>query len=124
MNSTSTLYRPVPTPFNIRYVALSGEVSSVRRHRIAVAVRRVAIAVVAAATIIVAGIGFSEAVNAANPARTDPVRGEYRLAPGNQQPPGYVIPLDRGLGLSSPATSAFRLVGPKNVTPPGIVPKV
>lgn len=120
MNSTSALYRPVPTPFNIRYVALSGEVSSVRRHRMAVAARRVAIAVVAAATIIVAGIGFSEAANAANADRTDPVRGEYRLAPGNQQPPGYVIPLDRGLGLSDPKPGEYRL-GSGNQEPLGVV---
>ena len=49
-----------------------------------------------------------------------PIRGEYRLAPGNQEPPGYVIPLDRGLGLSNPKPGEYRL-GSGNQEPLGVV---
>jgi hypothetical protein len=45
-----------------------------------------------------------------------PVRGEFRLAPGNQKPLGVVIPLDS----QGPVPGEFRL-GPGNATPPGIV---
>jgi len=126
MTFDASLLAPPANPFQIRYVDTTRDASSVRRHRLAMAARRVAIATVAGAAIVAAAIGVANAatVNSNGEVHTDPVRGEYRLAPGNLQPPGYVIPLDRGLGLSDPASSAFRFVGPKNVAPPGIVPKV
>lgn len=47
---------------------------------------------------------------------TGPVRGEFRLAPGNQQPLGVVTPLNsRGV-----VPGEFRL-GPGNAQPPGVV---
>jgi hypothetical protein len=47
---------------------------------------------------------------------TGPVRGEFRLAPGNQLPLGVVIPLDsRGI-----VPGEFRL-GPGNAQPPAVV---
>jgi hypothetical protein len=98
MSFNATLLAPPIKPFHINYVDEPRNASSVRRHRAAMAARRVAIAFVAAATIAAAAIGFAQAANA--PVRTDPVRGEFRLAPGNQEPPGYVIKLDAGQGLS------------------------
>ena len=50
----------------------------------------------------------------------DPVRGEFRLGPGNQEPTGYVIPLRQGKVSSDPRPGEFR-VGPGNVLPPGVV---
>jgi hypothetical protein len=47
---------------------------------------------------------------------TGPVRGEFRLAPGNQEPPGVVIPLHP----QGPVPGEFRL-GPGNAMPPGVV---
>ena len=98
MSFNASLLAPPANPFQIRYVDLPKNASSVRRHRVAVGARRVAIAFVAAAAIVGGAIGFAQAANSG--IRTDPVRGEYRLAPGNQEPPGYVIPLGEGSGLS------------------------
>ena len=49
----------------------------------------------AAAILLVAGIGFANAVPTAPGSVSDgnPVPGEFRLGPGNQRPPGYVVPL-------------------------------
>ena len=55
--TTTTL--PPGLPIQIRYVDLPRDAVSVRRHRVLEAARRVAIAVVAAVTILVAGIGFT-----------------------------------------------------------------
>ena len=44
------------------------------------------------------------------------VPGEFRLAPGNNQPPGVVV----RLGVPSPIPGDFRLA-PGNNTPPGLV---
>jgi hypothetical protein len=139
MSSPTTALSPLDTPFRIRFVGPSGPASSVRRHRLAVAARRVALALGAAAAILLAGIGFSAV--AANPVgpdnvvRTDPVRGEFRLGPGNAMPPGYVIPLDSDQGLSDPVewrpslvpldggiSRADQLPDTFRVTPPGRVP--
>jgi hypothetical protein len=106
MDSMSTPIVQATNPFLIRYVDVPRDAVSVRRHRLAVAARRGAIVAVAAVTVLGAGIGFSLA-NGANAAlinaavvATDPVRGEFRLGPGNLTPPGYVIPLDAESGLS------------------------
>ncbi|HEX5012666.1 MAG TPA: hypothetical protein VFV72_00810 [Candidatus Limnocylindrales bacterium] len=98
MTFNASLLSPPIRPFQIDYVDTPRHASSVRRHRLAVAARRVAISFVAGGAIVAAAIGFANAANSG--VGTDPVRGEYRLAPGNQEPPGYVIPLKRGLGLS------------------------
>jgi hypothetical protein len=45
-----------------------------------------------------------------------PVRGEFRLAPGNQEPPGIVIPLESRAAVRG----EFRL-GPGNAMPPGVM---
>jgi hypothetical protein len=84
MDSIATFFEPAPNAFGIRYVDVPRDASSVRRHRLAVAVRRVAIVVVAAAAILVAGIGFSSA---------------------NEANQGYVIPLDAESGLSDAVSS-------------------
>jgi hypothetical protein len=84
MDSIATFVEPAPNPFRIRYVDVPRDASSVRRHRLAVAVRRAAIVAVAAAAIVVAGIGFSLA---------------------NEANPGYVIPLDAESGLSDAVSS-------------------
>ena len=118
MTFNASLLAPPANPFQIRYVDQPRNASSVRRHRVAVAARRVAIGFVAAAAIVGAAIGFAQAANSDH--RTDPGRGEDSLAPGNQEPPGYVIPLDAGLGPSG--------LQPNKVTPslvpapPGRVP--
>ena len=109
MTFNASLLAPPANPFQIRYVDASRDASSVRRHRLAVAARRVAISTVAAATILVAAIGVANAatVNSDGEVHTDPVRGEYRLGPGNITPPGYVIPLDARPGLSGRVPSEF-----------------
>ena len=57
---------------------------------VATGVGRAALAVFAAATLAFVIFGFA---NAQPRSPGDAVRGEFRLGPGNQQPPGYVIPL-------------------------------
>ena len=49
-----------------------------------------------------------------------PVPGEFRRGPGNQQPPGIVIPYTGKSISSGPVPGEFRL-GPGNQQPPGIV---
>jgi hypothetical protein len=46
--------------------------------------------------------------------------GEFRLGPGNLQPPGVVIPLAGGSRAPGPVRGEFRL-GPGNQQPPGVV---
>jgi len=109
MTFNASLLAPSANPFQIRYVDASRDASSVRRHRLAIAARRVAIATVAGAAIVAAAIGVANAatVNSDGEVHTDPVRGEYRLGPGNITPPGYVIPLDARPGLSGRVPSEF-----------------
>jgi hypothetical protein len=78
---------PPGLPLQIRYVDLPRHAVSVRRHRILEAARRVAIIVVAAVTLVVAGIGFTMATQA------------------NDRPSGYATSFDRGPGLSDPAST-------------------
>jgi len=69
----------------------------------------------------IAAIGMAGLIAAAQPRGAEvptvgTVRGEFRLAPGNQQPPGVAIPLD-GQGA---VPGEFRL-GVGNAMPPGVV---
>ena len=122
MTFNASLLSAPAHPFQIRYIDRPRQTSSVRRHRVAVAARRVSVATVTAAAVLVGAIGAANAatVNSDGVIRTDPVRGEYRLAPGNQQPPGYVIPLGKASRLSGPMPGEFRL-GPGNQVPPGVL---
>jgi len=90
----STLYPIQVSPFQIRYVDLSRDAVPVRPAQAGGARTtsrtRAAIGVVVAAVLAIAIYGFA---NAQSPSAGDPVRGEFRLGPGLQQPPGYVIPL-------------------------------
>ena len=107
--------------FQIQYVDLPRNASPVRVTsrplRVATRVSRAAIAVLAAATIAFVVFGFA---NAQLGSSGDPVRGEFRLGPGNQEPPGYVIPLRQGKASSDPRPGEFR-VGPGHQRPPGVV---
>jgi hypothetical protein len=77
---------------------------------------RLPLAVAAIAAIGIAGvIAAAQAGGRVSPA-AGPVPGEFRLAPGNQQPLGVVVPL-AGQGA---VPGEFRL-GPGNATPPGVV---
>jgi hypothetical protein len=74
----------------IRYVADAGDSVPVRRRgsrrwRGAAAALGVAVAIVAGGAVV--------AGQAARPSAGGPVPGEFRLAPGNQVPPGVVVPL-------------------------------
>ncbi|HET9346896.1 MAG TPA: hypothetical protein VFO05_14480 [Candidatus Limnocylindrales bacterium] len=126
----------------IRYVDPPRDAVPVRRSGQALV--KAAIVMAAAAILIVGAIGFAQAAPTAPDRVTDhgPVRGEFRLAPGNQQPPGYVVPLGKasdqpdrdggpagewrpslipihgGVSLSIPKPGEI-FVGPK---PPGRVP--
>jgi hypothetical protein len=77
----------------IRYVDPPRNAVPVRRSGQALV--KAALVTAAAAFLLVAGIGFAQAVPAAPDRVTDagPVRGEFRLGAGNQQPPGYEVPL-------------------------------
>jgi len=92
--SDSALFPIQVSPFQIRYVDLPRDASPVRipsrPRRVASRLSRAAIAVLAAATLAFVAFGFA---NAQPGGPGDAVRGEFRLAPGNQEPPGYVIPL-------------------------------
>jgi hypothetical protein len=140
MTSLYDAFDPSNFPYLIRYVDLPRDAVSIRRHRVGETLRRTLLAIVVAATLIVAAIGF------ASPARPsagngDPVPGEFRLGPGNQQPPGVVNTLERrplaetwvpsvppvvalpirdDAPSSDPAPGEFRL-GPGNQQPPGVV---
>ena len=107
--------------FQIQYVDLPRDAMPVRLasrpRRVATRVSRAAIAVLAAATLALVVFGFA---NAQSPGAGGPVRGEFRLGPGNQEPPGYVIPLRQGKVLSDPRPGEFR-VGPGHQRPPGVV---
>ena len=126
----------------IRYVDPPRGAVPVRRH--SRVVRRVAVVATTAAILLVAAIGVAAAARTGPGHDIDsgPVPGEFRLGPGNQLPPGYVVPLgkgsdepvpvvepdvqwrpslvplDGGLSLSIPKPGDI-LVGPK---PPGRVP--
>jgi hypothetical protein len=84
--------------------------------------RRAAAIVAVAAAFFLAGMAFATASSpAVRPAvDTAPVRGEFRLAPGNQQPPAIVVPLTKGGGLTTPVRGEFRLA-PGNQQPPGVI---
>ena len=82
---------PLAASPQIRYVDLPRDAVSVRRS--GASLRRIAVVTIAAATLLVAAIGFANAAPIAPNRVTDDGRilGEFRLAPGNQQPPGYVL---------------------------------
>ena len=107
--------------FQIQYVDLPRDATPVRfasrPRQVATRVSRAAIAVLAAATFAFVVFGFA---NAQTRSPGDPVRGEFRLGPGNQEPPGYVIPLRQGKVLSDPRPGEFR-IGPGHQRPPGVV---
>ena len=67
-------------------------------------------------TALIAAAQFGGGVASGVASGSAPVRGEFRLAPGNQQPLGIVIPLD-----SHGAVPGEFKLGPGNATPPGIV---
>ena len=83
--------------FQIQYVDVPRDATPLRfasrPRRVATRVGRAAIALFAAATLAFVVFGFA---NAEPRSPGDPVRGEFRLGPGNQEPPGYVIPLRQG----------------------------
>jgi hypothetical protein len=73
-------------------------------------------AIASIAAIGIAGlIAAAQVVSGVAPA-TGPVRGEFRLAPGNQQPPGIVVPVNS----QGAVPGEFRL-GPGNALPPSVV---
>jgi hypothetical protein len=80
------------------------------RSRLALAVA--GIAVIGTAGVIAASQPHSSSMSPV----VGPVPGEFRLAPGNQTPPGIVIPLNS----QGAVPGEFRL-GPGNATPPGVV---
>ena len=85
--------------------------------------RRAAAIVAVAAAFFLAGMAFATASRPADrrpSVDSAPVRGEFRLAPGNQQPPGILVPLDQGSKLSDPVPGEYR-VGPGNQPPPGVI---
>jgi hypothetical protein len=101
--------------FLIHYVGDAGDAVPVRRRasrrtRGAAAALGIAVAVVAGGAVL--------SGQAARPSADGPVRGEYRLGPGNQMPPGVVVPL-RGFA-AAPVPGEYRL-GPGNQEPPGVV---
>lgn len=77
---------------------------------------RLALAVAGIAALVTAGVIAAAQPNISVSPLTGPVPGEFRLAPGNQTPPGIVVPLN-SLGA---VPGEFRL-GPGNATPPGVV---
>jgi hypothetical protein len=107
--------------FQIRYVDLPRDAvparSGARARRVATYLYRAAVAALVAVTLALVVYGFA---SAQAPTAGDPVRGEFRLGPGNQQPPGYVIPLRQGKVSSDPQPGEFR-VGPGHQRPPGVV---
>jgi hypothetical protein len=77
---------------------------------------RLPIAVTSIAALAFTGLIAAAQVGGGLTPEAGPVRGEFRLAPGNQQPLGIVIPLDS----QGAVPGEFRL-GPGNATPPGVV---
>ena len=79
----------------IRYVDSPRNAVPVRRSGQALV--KAALVSAAAAVLLVAGIGIAQAIPAApgSVANPDAVLGEFRLGPGNQQPPGYVVSLGK-----------------------------
>ena len=78
--------------YPIHYVADPTNAVPVRRPSL-VRRSRGPVAVLAAAILIIAaGAAASDSV-AGKSAADRPVRGEFRLAPGNQVPPGVIVPL-------------------------------
>jgi hypothetical protein len=117
MTSLYDAFDPSNFPYTIRYVDLPRDAVSIRRRRFLEAVRRDLLVIVGAAALVVAAIGIASARPSVG---TDaPFPGEFRLGPGNQQPPGVVVPLSRG-GVADPIPGEFRL-GPGNHQPPGVV---
>lgn len=86
--------------------------------------RRIAIAVASAAVALGLAAGIAAAIGSggSRPSAADDASvaapGEFRLAPGNQQPPGVVIPLPKAAVAGVPGE--FRLA-PGNQQPPGVV---
>jgi hypothetical protein len=77
---------------------------------------RLPLATASIAAIGIAGLIAAAQVHTGAAPTTGPVRGEFRLAPGNQQPLGIVIPLDS----QGAVPGEFRL-GPGNAQPQGVV---
>ncbi|HET9521338.1 MAG TPA: hypothetical protein VFO73_09860 [Candidatus Limnocylindrales bacterium] len=101
--------------FPIRYVGDPAEAVPVRRRgsrrlRGAAAALGIAVAIVAGGAVV--------SGQAARPSAGGPVPGEFRLGPGNQVPPGVVVPLRGSAG--APVPGEFRLA-PGNQVPPGVI---
>ena len=83
---------PIDPSLPIRYVAEPANAIPVPS-RASRGRRRGAVAVLVAALLIVAGGTAASYRGPWNAASTGPFPGEFRLGPGNQVPPGIVIPL-------------------------------
>jgi hypothetical protein len=128
---TDAAASPPIAPYRIRYVGEPGYTMPVRRQdRTRATVVRATIAVLFAVAVALAGVMAVRALTAgaaAAPIDMKPVPGEYRLGPGNQVPPGVVVPLAKNPGAAPvewrpslvPAPGEFRL-GPGNQAPPGV----
>ena len=98
------------------HIRESADTSKPGRWRLPVAIASLgAIGITALIAAAQLGSGAAQIDGGVTPA-TDPVRGEFRLAPGNQEPLGIVIPLD----AQDAVPGEFRL-GPGNAQPPGVV---
>ena len=102
MTSLYDAFDPSNFPYTIQYVDLPRDAVSIRRRRFLEAIRRNLLVIVGVAALAVAGIGIASAQPSVG--SDVPVTGEFRLGPGNQQPPGYVIPLDTESGVSAPVS--------------------
>jgi hypothetical protein len=118
MSFNASLLSPPIAPFQIRYVDTPRNASSVRRHRVAVAARRVAIAFVAAAAIVGAAIGFAQAGTAA--VRTEGQQPNAAIPSIAPAQPGNVIKIDAGPGLSG--LQPNKVIPSLVPAPPGRVP--
>ena len=102
MTSLYDAFDPSNFPYTIRYVDPPRDAVSIRRRRFVEALRRDLLVIVGVAALVVAAIGIASAQPSTV---TDaPVPGEFRLGPGNQQPPGVVVPLHRESGVSDPVS--------------------
>ena len=127
---TDAAASPPIAPYRIRYVGEPGDTMPVRRpSRARALAARGAIAVLLAIALALAGalvVRSIAAGNVAAPIDMKPVPGEFRLAPGNQVPPGVVVPVAKAPAAPAewkpslvPVRGEFRLA-PGNQVPPGI----